>query len=70
MNTYQVVIASNGRESYVILNYPQSGIQWIRGQGKNRNLPDARAQVGIISGEGRHYLLPGSGHDQVQKLDK
>ena len=70
MNTFQVVIASDDRDSYVIFNYPQSGLQWIKGQGKNRNMPDARAQVGLISGEGRHYLLPGSGYDQVQKLDR
>ena len=61
---------SDQTDSYVIFNYPQSGLQWIKGLGKNRNMPDARAQVGIISGEGRHYLLPGSGYDQVQKLDR
>ena len=41
---------SSGTESYVIFNYPQNGIQWIKSQGKNRNMPDAKAQVGLISG--------------------
>ena len=71
VNTFQAVIASSMGESYVFFNYPQSGLQWIKGQGKNRNMPDARGQAGIISGvEGSYYLLPGSGYDQVQKLDK
>lgn len=65
-----MVIASSKDESYIMFNYPQSGIQWIKGQGKNRNMPDARAQVGLISGDGRHLLLPGSGFDQIQKLDQ
>jgi hypothetical protein len=30
-----------------------------------RNSPDARAQIGFMSGEGRSYLLPISGKDQV-----
>ncbi len=30
-----------------------------------RNSPDARAQIGFMSGEGRSYLLPISGRDQV-----
>ena len=38
-------------ESYVIFKYPQNGIQWIKGQGKDRNNVDARAQVGIMSGQ-------------------
>ena len=65
-----MVVASDDSNSYVMFLYPQSGLQWIKGQGKNRNMPDARAQVGLISGEGRHLLLPGSGYDQIQKLDR
>ena len=44
-NTFQVVIASDGRASYLTLLYPRGRIEWIRGQGKNRNMPDALAQV-------------------------
>ena len=73
MNTFQAVIASSHTESYVIFKYPQNGIQWIKGQGKDRNNADARAQVGIMSGpaaggNGKHLLLPVSGLDQVKKL--
>ena len=67
------MIASSRTESYIIFKYPQNGIQWIKGQGKDRNNVDARAQVGIMSGpaaggNGKHFLLPVSGHDQVKKL--
>ena len=49
--------------------YPQSGLQFVRGTGKNRNQQDAQAQVGFMSGEGESFLLPVSGKDQIQNLD-
>jgi nidogen (entactin) len=54
----------------VLFLYPQNGIQWIQGEGKISNLPDARTQVGFMSGDGRIYILPGSGTDQVLNFDK
>ena len=33
-------------------------------------MPDARAQIGMISGEGKHHLLKVSGYDQAQKMDQ
>eukprot|EP00095_Tigriopus_kingsejongensis_P011899 snap_masked-scaffold111_size354240-processed-gene-1.0 protein:Tk11899 transcript:snap_masked-scaffold111_size354240-processed-gene-1.0-mRNA-1 annotation:"hypothetical protein DAPPUDRAFT_314322" len=69
INTFQIVVASNENESFVLLLYPQGGIQWIKAKGKNQNMPDARGQTGIISGEGRHHLVKGSGTDQVRHLD-
>ncbi|KAF4521231.1 hypothetical protein B566_EDAN005442 [Ephemera danica] len=67
-NTFQVVIASSGEESYVFLLYADHGVQWIQGKGKSSR-PDARAQAGIISGDGRMVALRGSGTDQVLNLD-
>jgi hypothetical protein len=64
------VIATDSVASFVFFNYADGGIEWIKAQGKNRNMPDARAQAGIISGEGTYYTLPGSGRDQIQNLDK
>lgn len=69
-NTFQLVIASDGQESFILFAYPDKGIQWIQGVGKNPNLPDARAQTGFVSGDGRFYLLEGSGSDQVSNLNK
>jgi len=50
--------------------YPGNAIQWIQGDGKISNLPDARTQSGFMSGDGRFYSLPGSGTDQIRNFDK
>lgn len=71
VNTYQVVISTDGVDSYVEFIYPEDGLQWIRGDGsKESGLPDARAQVGFVAPDGRYYTLPNSGTDQVRNLDK
>lgn len=70
VNTFQVVIASDGFDSYVEFLYADGGIQWIQGIGDSSGLPDARAQAGLVSGDGRLYTLRGSGTDQIQNLDK
>ena len=67
-NTYQIILATDGRESYVVILYEYRGLQWLRGKGKNPSLPDALAQAGFISGDGRMTLLRGSGRDQVRNL--
>ena len=69
-NTFQIIIASNNEDSFVIFYYPENEINWLKGEGKSKNIPDARAQAGIISGEGRHIVLPSSGSDQMRNLDK
>ena len=70
MNTFQIAIISDESNSFAVFLYPREGIEWSKAQGKNRNMPDARAQAGIISGEGRFYTLRGSGQDQIRQLDK
>ncbi|XP_035215631.1 LOW QUALITY PROTEIN: nidogen-2-like, partial [Stegodyphus dumicola] len=70
LNTFQVVIASDGDDSYAYFLYPSGGVQWIQGQGKNPNLPDARAQAGFMSGDGRLYTLRGSGTEQARNFDR
>ena len=65
----QLAVASDGESSYAIFLYPEGGIEWIRGEGKSGNMGDARAQAGIISGEGINYIFPESGTDQVRNLD-
>ena len=35
-----------------------------------RNQPDPQAQIGFLSGEGQSFLLPVSGLDQIQNIDK
>lgn len=70
VNTYQVVIITDGVESYVEFLYPENSLQWIQGTGDKSGLPDARAQAGIISPDGKLFTLPGSGTEKVRSLDK
>jgi len=70
MNTYQVVLASDGQESYALFLYPERAINWIKGDGKTQGLPDAQAQSGFMSGDGRLYILPGSGSEHLRNLDR
>ncbi|KAK7791449.1 hypothetical protein R5R35_010931 [Gryllus longicercus] len=70
VNTFQVVVASNGTDSYAEFIYPEGGIQWIEGANQESRLPDARAQVGMVAGDGRYYTLRTSGRDQVQHIER
>ncbi|XP_042869908.1 nidogen-like isoform X3 [Penaeus japonicus] len=70
INTYQLVITTDGQDSYAMFHYAEGGIQWLQGDGKNPSMPDARCQAGLISGDGRFSTLKGSGTDQVRNLDK
>ncbi|XP_018565224.1 nidogen-2 [Anoplophora glabripennis] len=70
VNTYQVVIITDGVETYVEFLYPENGLQWIQGTGDRSGLPDARAQAGIISPDGKLFTLPGSGTEKVRNLDR
>ncbi|XP_023331515.1 nidogen-2 isoform X4 [Eurytemora carolleeae] len=69
-NTFQLVLATDGQTSFSLFLYPSQGIQWNRGTGKNRNSPDARAQVGFmfLLQDGKYHLLPFSGRDQITSI--
>lgn len=69
-NTFQACVAGDGRDTFVLLAYPQDGLGWIHGDGKQPNLADARAQAGFVAGDGRFHLLPASGSDQVTSLNR
>lgn len=64
------MVISNGDDSYVELLYPDHGIQWVQGSGQVDGLPDALAQAGFISVDGRIFTLKGSGSDQVRNLNE
>ncbi|KAI1284954.1 Nidogen-1 [Halotydeus destructor] len=70
VNTFQVIIVSDGRQSFVFFLYQDGGIGWTQGDGKTPNLADAQAQAGFMAGDGRHYVLRGSGSAQVYNYDK
>jgi nidogen (entactin) len=66
-NTFQVVIASSGRDSYALFLYPDDGINWVKGQGKYAaQAPDVPAQVGFDAGDNRRsYVLQNSGAENI-----
>ncbi|XP_071454679.1 nidogen-like isoform X2 [Hetaerina americana] len=70
VNTFQVIVISDGESSYVAILYPEDGIQWVQGTGKSSSLPDARGQAGFVSGDGRSHILRGSGTHQIRNIDK
>ncbi|XP_031340654.1 nidogen-like [Photinus pyralis] len=70
LNTFQVVIISDGDDSFVEFLYPENGIQWIQGTGADSGLPDARAQAGFIGADDRFYVLHGSGTDQIKNIER
>ena len=68
-NMVQLILASDGLRTFAVFLYPEGGIKWVRGQGKNRNQLDPQAQAGFMSGEGQSYLLPPSGLDQIANIE-
>ncbi|XP_021357021.1 nidogen-2-like [Mizuhopecten yessoensis] len=70
LNTFQIVIASDGESSFAFFNYLDDGLNWIRSSGKlSQN--DPPAQAAFDSGEGRiHTKLPFSGTEEVARLAK
>jgi nidogen (entactin) len=69
-NTMQVILSTSGQDSFALFLFPDDGINWLRGEGKVKNLPDARAQSGFSASDGRFLTLPGSGTDQLFNYDK
>jgi hypothetical protein len=71
-NTFQVVIASDGRDSFVAFLYPEDGLTWLRGDGKTVPVKvDVPGQAGFDAGDNsRYYRLPGSGNPEVLQLSE
>ena len=69
-NTFQIVIASDGYDSFVMMRYPDDGLNWIVSEGKQSPIfPDVPGQAGIDAGDGRRSsILPGSGSPQAANM--
>ncbi|MCX6855567.1 MAG: cadherin-like beta sandwich domain-containing protein [Verrucomicrobia bacterium] len=66
LNTFQLVVASHGVESYVLFYYPQNGINWLLG---DLNTPTQLPSVGYDAGDGVNYHnMPGSRTNLVADL--
>ena len=69
MNTFQVVVATDGSQSYAIFNYLDDGIQWSSAAGVNGIGPFG-AQVGFNLGDGVHFFeRPERQTDSILQLD-
>lgn len=71
LNTFQILIASDGQDSFVCFHYLDDGVNWLTSEGKfkDQNVNDPPAQAGFDSGEGRlHLKLPFSGKPRVRGL--
>lgn len=67
-NTFQVVIISDGTESFIQLLYPDDGIQWIQATTKIAGISDARAQAGFVGEDGRYFILKDSGKENIRNV--
>lgn len=67
-NRFQTAIISNGTESFVEFLYPERDIQWVQKDTQILSLPDAKAQAGFVSEDGRVYTLRGSGSHQIRNI--
>lgn len=53
VNTFQLVIVTDGRHSFVFFHYLDGGMGWTVGQGKlTPNVPDVPGQAGFDKGNG------------------
>lgn len=70
LNTFQIVISSDGQDSFAWYHYLDDGINWITSMGKESPFyPDPPAQAGFDSGENmRYYRFPQSGTQQIRDL--
>ena len=57
LNTFQCLLATDGRVSFVIFLFPRGGIQWTTGDasGGEGGLGGIPAQAGINAGDGIRY---------------
>ncbi|KAI5711004.1 hypothetical protein M8J75_013255 [Diaphorina citri] len=68
-NTFQIIVISDGEESFVEYLYAENGIQWLQVDPDQLSLSDAKAQAGLMQDD-FVYSLPSSGTDQAFNLDK
>ena len=71
LNTFQLVLATDGRRSIAVFNYAEDGINWA-----GRAILSLGVGVGLgavagynVGDENRHFTLPGSFSEDVQYID-
>ena len=71
VNTFQLVLATDGNSSYALFLYPEGGIQWTTGDLTGTNgLGGIQAQVGYNAGNNiNYYTVPGSGTSSISDIE-
>ncbi|XP_074657319.1 uncharacterized protein LOC141910521 [Tubulanus polymorphus] len=70
VNTFQLVLATNGSRSFCVFHYMDDEMNWVSGDGKDGQ-KDQPAEAGFESAEtGRYMLLPGSGNEMKDSFIK
>lgn len=62
----KVAIINSEQDTFVQFLYPNTGLNWLQGDFGESGLPDIRAQAGFGAEDGRFFLLPGSGTENVR----
>ena len=71
-NTFQCILSTDGRISFVLFYYLEEGLNWSTGDasGGVGGLGGTPAQVGFNAGDGARYIvLPGSQTSDVLEFD-
>lgn len=72
LNTFQVVLATDGLKSVGIFNYAKDGINWVTGDanGGSGGFGGLPAVAGYNVGDGiRYFKFPGSLTEDIQFID-
>lgn len=73
LNTFQCVLATDGRSSFAIFHYVRGGIQWTTGDASLgfNGLGGIPAQVGFNAGDNVQFAsIPGSRTDDIINIDE
>ena len=68
LNTFQVVLATDGRRSLAVFNYAENGINWAGRDIFSGNAIGATAGYNVGDQIG-YFKLPGSFSDDIQHID-
>ena len=72
LNTFQIVVATNGVVSLAIFNYAEGGINWVTSDdnGGTNGFGGTPAIAGYNAGDGiRSFTIPHSMTDDIQFID-
>lgn len=73
LNTFQCILATDGRSSFAIFHYVRGGIQWTTGDASSGEfgLGGIPAQVGFNAGDNiRFASVPGSRTNDIINIDE